>query len=194
MAKLAIKGHETRGKEVIEIFEMLGGNNTVYDLDGLDENAYYYIHHDYIDCDNKDMIGKGHPEFKHYTIEEFLEKFPYKIGDKAFAFGNKCTIINAVWDGGIDEVVYIIKLYTSKYTTTKLSNQLQPYKEETKVSNLVVEEDYKKTLEIEQIARGNLVELFGDCECSEDACERLYLFEQHERDLYPTKEELLKSL
>ena len=131
MAHLAIKGHATRGNEVIEILEMLGGNNTTYDLDGSDENAYYYIHHDYIDADHKDMIGEPHPEFKHYTLEKFLEKFPYKVGDKAFAFDNKCTIIDAVWDEGIYEVVYTIKLDTSKYTTTKLSNQLQPYKEET---------------------------------------------------------------
>ena len=131
MAQLALKGHPTRGKEVIKILEMLGGNNITYDLDGSDENACYYIHHDYIDCDHKDMIGKGHPEFKNYTLNEFLEKFPYKIGDKAVAFGNKCTIIDTVWDGGIDEVIYTIKLDTSKYTTTKLSNQLQPYKEET---------------------------------------------------------------
>ena len=33
MAKLVIKGHETRGKEVIEILEMLGGYN-YYNLSG----------------------------------------------------------------------------------------------------------------------------------------------------------------
>lgn len=27
MARLAIRGHETRGKEVIELLEMLGGKN-----------------------------------------------------------------------------------------------------------------------------------------------------------------------
>ena len=35
MANLAIKGHATRGKEVIGILEMLGGKNS-YDATGLD--------------------------------------------------------------------------------------------------------------------------------------------------------------
>lgn len=42
MAKLAIKGHETRGAEVIEILEMLGGIN-VDNLYGDDTYDYYTI-------------------------------------------------------------------------------------------------------------------------------------------------------
>lgn len=34
MANLAIKGHATRGKEVIEILEMLGGENGYHRLAG----------------------------------------------------------------------------------------------------------------------------------------------------------------
>lgn len=39
--KLAIKGHATRGNEVIEILKMLGGENTAYY--GLDINVIYTI-------------------------------------------------------------------------------------------------------------------------------------------------------
>lgn len=127
MVNLAIKGHKIRGNEVIKILKMLGGKDVGYN--GVGSSYYYYIN----DYDN--IIGvTGLPNSKRfavYSLEEFLEKFPYKVGDKAFAFGNKCTIIDTVWDEGIDEVVYTIKLDTSKYTTTKLNNQLQPYKEET---------------------------------------------------------------
>lgn len=101
MANLAIQGHATRGKEVIELLEMLDGNNIVYELDGSDTNAFYYIHHDYIDADHKDMIGEGHPEFKHYTLEEFLEKFPYKVGDRV-KIPNcdvACRVTNMIWNG-----------------------------------------------------------------------------------------------
>ena len=70
------------------------------------------------------------------TLEKLVEP-KFKVGDKAFVFGNKCTIIDAVWDEGIDDVVYTIKLDTSKYTTTKLSHQLQPYKEEIKMKSLI---------------------------------------------------------
>ena len=106
MANLAIKGHLKRGKEVIEILEMLGGNNTTYDLDGSDENAYYYIHHDYIDADHKDMIGEPHPEFKHYTLKEFLEKYPYKVGDRVRIpeYESEVCISKMYWDG--NEVQY----------------------------------------------------------------------------------------
>ena len=42
MAKLAIKGHPTRGKEVIEILEMFGGKNSNY-CDGQFINSIYFI-------------------------------------------------------------------------------------------------------------------------------------------------------
>ena len=64
-----------------------------------------------------------------FTLEEFLKKYPYKVGDKAIAFGNECKIIGAKWDETIDEVVYRIKLECG-YITTKLSSQLQSYKEQ----------------------------------------------------------------
>lgn len=145
MAQLAIKGHQTRGKEVIELLEMLGGKNKLSCF-GESEPYAYYIIDEIIDCDEIRYLN----DCIIYTLEQFLEKFPYKVEDKAFAFGNKCTIIDAVWDVGIDEVVYTIKLYTSKYTTTKLSSQLQPYKEESMKDYLITEEDYEKTLEVEQ--------------------------------------------
>ena len=43
--KLAIKGHSTRGKEVIELLEMLGGKNESVTEGGY-ENLYYCIDDD----------------------------------------------------------------------------------------------------------------------------------------------------
>ena len=134
MANLAIQGHATRGKEVIELLEMLDGNNIVYELDGSDTNAFYYIHHDYIDADHKDMIGEGHPEFKHYTLEEFLEKFPYKVGDKvqcnkATSCGSVYVIEQMKWED--NQVKYVIcDLYWKNCKCTVISKDLQPYKEQ----------------------------------------------------------------
>ena len=82
MANLAIKGHTTRGKEVIEILEMLGGfnkHNYCADSDSLcfyvcnENNVIYYnwVNSCYEDEDT--FV---------FTIEEFIEMFPYKIGDK----------------------------------------------------------------------------------------------------------------
>jgi hypothetical protein len=49
MGNIAIKGHPTRGKEVIEILEMLGAKNK-YNLSGDGTNAYYVIELNEIKC------------------------------------------------------------------------------------------------------------------------------------------------
>ena len=130
MATLAIRGHATRGNEVIELLEMLGGSN-IHRVDAIRDNCVYFI----TDDKNKTIgllkLNQVLPEqFVIYTLEEFLEKFPYKVGDDVIVFGNASTIIKADWDNSINEVVYTINIDISGYMTTKLANQLQPYKEQ----------------------------------------------------------------
>ena len=76
--ELGIKGNETRGDEVIKILEMLGGKNR-YSLTGCVDNQFYImdnvIYSLYIGPDEI----KG---YKIFSLEDFLEKFPYKVGDK----------------------------------------------------------------------------------------------------------------
>ena len=78
--KVAIKGHLTRGKEVIQILESLGGKNDCL-LRGNDESSYYYIDTNYnkgIRCHDIDYANSC----TKYTLEAFEQKFPFKIGDK----------------------------------------------------------------------------------------------------------------
>ena len=75
--KIAIQGHPTRGKEVIQILESLGGINTEK-LEGT-YKTFYYI-------DDKNEIGDDHKQnfpstYKLYTLDEFESEFPFKIGD-----------------------------------------------------------------------------------------------------------------
>ena len=82
--KLAIKGHSTRGQEVIEILEMLGGQNYSYRLSGKltgkTEYNYYYIgNYNSINYISKEKLNDS---FITFTLEEFIKKFPYKVGDK----------------------------------------------------------------------------------------------------------------
>ena len=80
--KLAIKGHVSRGKEVIELFKMMGGCECGYCGGGTD--FYYYISQ----FGNIESSCKP-TEFDTYivyTLEEFLEKFPYKVGDKVYIY------------------------------------------------------------------------------------------------------------
>ena len=107
MAQLAIKGHATRGKEVIEILEMLGGKNKAY-LNGTDTCLVYYICLEgYIDT-----LYAVSNKYKVFTLEAFLEKFPYKVWDKVSILEGTnyvFTIKSMTWDTDLEQVVYKIK-------------------------------------------------------------------------------------
>ena len=99
MSTLAIKGHATRSKEVIEILEMLGGHNNSHNFLGTTEYNYYYIgNHNTISCIPKEKIDSS---FVIFTIEEFIEKFPYKIGDRVLVpeYEFEVRINNMIWNG-----------------------------------------------------------------------------------------------
>ena len=124
MAQLAIKGHATRGKEVIEILEMLGGKIRCDRLAGNEVFSWYYIN------------GNGYIDYKHYSLfydttvfilETFLEKYPYKVGDKVIVTGlpeyPKSINFMKWFDGNIH--------YSFDNETWFLPSALNIYKEET---------------------------------------------------------------
>lgn len=101
--KLAIRGHSTRGKEVIELFEMMGGKNTEGYI-GVDYDEIYTIEDGYIiqSYDWNDCLV--------FTLEEFLKKYPFKIGDKvAVGHGNTLTIKSMSWSTDCETMVYDFK-------------------------------------------------------------------------------------
>ena len=130
MVNLAIRGHDTRGNEVIEILEMLGGENTsqffgdddesVYSIDGADIVIYE------LECVKSDV-------FIVFTLEEFLEKFPYKVGDKVKVlvkgYSGVFDIQNMEWYCVSKVVKYNILGYWLS------AENLQPYKEENMKEN-----------------------------------------------------------
>lgn len=129
MAKLAIKGHATCDKEAIEILEMLGANNT-YLLNGNEDCAYYVN-----EC-GEIRIGDiifGNEPYIIFTLEEFLEKFPYKLGDKVIYEDKRREITKMVWEEQTNTVAYKLdnKLYCN------VVNELQPYKEEAMLERIV---------------------------------------------------------
>lgn len=98
MAILGIKGHATRGKEVIRLLKMLGGENS-FNLNGEETTGFYYlctdnnkIYHCWIN--NENVIV--------YNLEDFEEKFRYKVGDKVIVwidgYRSICNIQNMEWD------------------------------------------------------------------------------------------------
>ena len=123
MVNLAILGHATRGNEVIEILEMLGGRNVRNYACDLTDYAYNIngqgIINWYIPHPNSPLVI--------YTLEEFLEKFPYKVGDKVIVKGlseyPKNIHFMKWYDGNIH--------YSFDSETWFLPAALKPYKEET---------------------------------------------------------------
>ena len=126
MAHLAIQGHSTRGSEVIALLEMMGGKNNdcsgenIYAVYAIPDNGYIYpyqyAHHKYPD------------DFIIFTLEEFEEKFPYKVGDMArLSRSNIAVIIKAIkWEN--DEIVYRLSCDDSSWWSV---NNLKPYREKT---------------------------------------------------------------
>ena len=105
--KLAILGHPTRGKEVIELLEMLGGDNR-WKASGNIEKVYYTISNGSIIYGPQ--LEKGTVVF---TLEGFLEKYPFKVGDKVVytKFGDNCddypvTIESMKWTGTTVEYTF----------------------------------------------------------------------------------------
>ena len=127
MAQLAILGHKTRGKEVIEILEMLGGKNTEW-YEGFDFEEYYIIEEGYI------TQAYDWNNYMTFTLEEFLEKFPYKVGDKVtHNMGILMKIVQMYWDTECNVVRYDIQSPVDNNYKLKamLPEHLQLYKEET---------------------------------------------------------------
>lgn len=145
MAQLAIKGHETRGKEVIEILEMLGGSNPhnyCADCDSLcftigkGTNIIYY---DWVkECyEDEDTLV--------FTLEDFLEKYPYKVGDKVGIpeYESEVPILSMNWNGY--EVQYeVFTDETEWYSAEELNKYNEPYKEETMEERPLNTETYFK--------------------------------------------------
>ena len=113
--KLAIQGHSTRGKEVIELLKMMGGTNPFSnngELLGNKENCCYYISKNapskYISWN---YIGPEEiDKYVIFTLEEFLKKYPFKAGDKVVdGYGDSITIKSMEWSEDCETMVYDFK-------------------------------------------------------------------------------------
>ena len=104
--KLAIKSHPTRGKEDIELLKIMGGCESGYCGGGM--GFYYYI------SQSGNIEGSSEPyEFDTYivyTLEDFLEKYPFKVGDKIIAKADGCpgVVCEMKWDEDVSDMKYCV--------------------------------------------------------------------------------------
>lgn len=103
--KLAIKGHPTRGEEVIKLLEMMGGKNK-YRYNGIEPCIGFIIDSDGSICRVMyDLCG----EFIFFSLEKFLEKYPFKVGDKipnVLFWGDSLTVKSMNWDENYKTIMY----------------------------------------------------------------------------------------
>lgn len=159
MAQIAIKGHETRGKEVIEILEMLGCENILRYFGDDDEAVYSIKGHGIViyelECIKSDEVIV-------FTLEEFFKKFPYKVGDKVlFKHENTIYFIRKMyWEK--DKILYQLsdEVYSDGCSVPDIlifdvdAENLKPYKEDTMEERkyadlrLDVDQDDKQATEV----------------------------------------------
>ena len=145
--KITIKGHPTRGKEVIQILESLGGRN-ISNHKGNDNYAYYIGSIDRRIYKTSLLFS----EYRHYTLEEFEKEFPYKIGDKVIARTNEIVTIVAI----VAHQYYKIRYEDGKFSVM-VPSSLKPYKEMKEKRNITLTLDkakewYKKGGELKEVA------------------------------------------
>ena len=133
MTNIAIRGHKTRGKEVIEILEMLGGKSyTVYAYKGEDPDRCY--------CINKETNFIDSPlvlkEVQVFSLEEFLEQFPYKVGDRVRIpeYESEVRISKMYWDG--NEVQYEVVTDEVEWYSAKELNEFNEPSKEKKINQM----------------------------------------------------------
>ena len=125
MGNIAIKGHSTRGDDVINILERFGAKNN-YKLTGDANNAYYVIENNEIKCGS---VIFGDEPYVFFTVEEFLSKYPYSINEKVVVLATKkvVTIEGMTWRNGC-EVIYET-CYNDDCVAFYSVEELQPYEE-----------------------------------------------------------------
>lgn len=147
MVKIAIQGHPTRGKEIIQILESLGGINSL-NLLGTNSCSYYYI------SDNNAIINMHYDiSYKIYTLEAFEQKFPFKFGDEVITNNNLIGFVEKLILEDISG--YYIRTNNGNYWCNPSSLRL--YKEMKEERNITLtlnkaKEWYKKGGELKEVA------------------------------------------
>ena len=127
--KLAILGHKTRGNEVIELLKMIGGKICTFDYD-FDGYAYYIDTSNMIICSNENTIKRNLDKYQLFTLEEFWEKYPFKIGDKVIDTVDGChgIVEEMKWDEGLSDMKYRVSFRNGVCVRWYVNDSINFYK------------------------------------------------------------------
>ena len=108
--KLAILGHETRNEEVIELLKMLGGMDT-FGFSCTKTDRFYHVSPNdgfvYWDYNDPSIVEN---KFEVFTLEKFLEKFPFKVGDfvRIPEYESEVCILKMKWCPLCEYIEYLV--------------------------------------------------------------------------------------
>ena len=74
--RLAIRGHDTKSKDVKQLLKQLGGCDSGY---ACENHSFYYYINQYGNIVGTSVLPLE--RWAVYTLEEFEKEFPYKVGD-----------------------------------------------------------------------------------------------------------------
>lgn len=136
--RLAIRGHSTRGKEVIELLEMMGGKNS-RKLDGSANMYSYYISGNVILSDRLSILEDD--DFEIFTLQSFLEKYPFKINDRVVDKADRCPgIIDKMeWDESKHDMKYYVSFGYGADYGLYTSDKIKFYNKDMETVNTVSE-------------------------------------------------------
>lgn len=135
--KIAIKGHKTRGPEVIDILESLGGKQGAFPLEGNDDLLMYFINERLGNLITTGVVDYF-KDYKVYTLEEFEKEFPFKIGDcvQTKPHGEPAIIIG-MFTNPATTIAYKVQ-YKSKKELLHSPETLKFYKEMKEERNITL--------------------------------------------------------
>ena len=147
--KIAIRGHQTREKEVARILESLGGENRANHSFTYNDLIYYLDSDNFIICAIVPPVG-----YREYTLEEFEKEFPFKIGDKVTIAGLPDfpkIITKITWD--CDAILYSFEDSNNTWFHADALKKFE-MKEERNITLTLdkAKEWYKKGGELKEIA------------------------------------------
>lgn len=147
MGRLALRGHSTRGAEIISILQMYGGEN-YYDALCDNPNVIYFIGEGQR-IESNVLRKIAVEDFYIFQLEGYLEKFPIMVGDYVNVnlydgayFSDEVTKV--IWGGKENGPFYITKHGYAR--TTEDLEYIIPYEESSDTQAIQAMKIYKVTI------------------------------------------------
>ncbi len=134
---LTILGSKKSSDEVVELLQMFGGK-LVETNEGEDGGQVFHL-----DADGHIVRGYPSGDYVSYTLGNFKEKYPYKVGDKVIHQNCMRFVRGLEWNG--TEVRYRIS-YGDNYLLSEVKvEHLKPYKEKKEDKKVTCKLDWPPT-------------------------------------------------